>query len=101
MKWQKMTIERIEIKMKYKINFIVDWRVNWKEKLIEQKDKIIKIMKIKIEMKNKKIILKSEIKKNNQFNKRQRKNQKNKDQIGQYNISQLELKNVIEKSSEF
>jgi len=58
-------------------------------------------MKIKIEMKNKKIILKSEIKKNNQFNKRQRKNQKNKDQIGQYNISQLELKNVIEKSSEF
>jgi hypothetical protein len=26
---------------------------------------------------------------------------KNKDQIGQYNISQLGLKNVIEKSSEF
>jgi hypothetical protein len=33
-------------------------------------------MKIKIEMKNKKIILKSEIEKNNQFNKRQKNNQK-------------------------
>jgi hypothetical protein len=33
-------------------------------------------MKIKIEMKNKKIILKSEIEKNNQFNKRQRKKPK-------------------------
>jgi hypothetical protein len=70
-----MIIERIGIKLKYKINFIVDWRLNWKKKLIEQKDKKIKIMKIKIEMKNKKNILKSEIEKNNQCNKRQKTNQ--------------------------
>lgn len=46
-----------------------------KKKLIEQKDKKIKIIKIKIEMKNKKNILKSEIEKNNQCNKRQKTNQ--------------------------
>ena len=58
-------------------------------------------MKIKIEMKNKKYILKSEIEKNNQCNKRKKKSIKNEDQIGQYNISQLGLKDVIEKIENF
>jgi len=62
-------------KTKIQNKFYCWLKVELKKKLIEQKDKKIKIMKIKIEMKNKKNILKSEIEKNNQCNKRQKTNQ--------------------------
>ena len=72
--------------------------MNWKKKLIEQKDKKIKIMKIKIEMKKKYIYWKVKLKRIINVTKgKKKKSIKNEDQIGQYNISQLGLKDVIEK----
>jgi hypothetical protein len=67
--------------------------VKLKRKLIEQKDKKIKRIRIKVKKIKIILLLKGKIEKNNQFNKRLKKknNQKNKNKKGQNNISQIEI----------